>query len=220
MKIQSDISVNFKKFLDSLANKGKKIPFQDISLQIFYDLFRIREAQERYGKKINRDVNYSIADIFQDLIAHYLKLVLSKNYEILLEQKEKKVRIDILIKKNEKNWAAIEIKTNVGWDRELVKGKKYLKRLNRISKKFGIPIKRIFYIFETTRNVGKKFEERYENNEGNIRKYIFCLFKQTAHPRWVFGDENLKKKYDKKEIISKYKEMKEVDFKEIIKKIK
>ena len=81
MKIKSPISEKYGAFLNALLD-NTVTPHEDISYQIFYDLFRIREFQWQYKVEFSREVDSSLSDIFQDIIAHYLK-ILSK-YEISL----------------------------------------------------------------------------------------------------------------------------------------
>ena len=102
---KSTIAKNFEKFLKALQSE-KKDNF-DATFQIYYDLFRIRNAQWSYKLSTNRGVDYSLADIFQDIIAHYLRKHLPKKYTIFLENNNFKLIPDILIKNGKDNWAII-----------------------------------------------------------------------------------------------------------------
>lgn len=195
----------------------------DITFQIYYDLFRIRDAQWNYKLASNRGIDYSLADIFQDIVAHYLRINLSKKYKVFLEFQQGKLRPDILIKKKNKNWAIIEIKTTIGWNRGLVKGDEYLVRLKKLSKEFGIPLKRVFYIFESSRNVNKEFSKLFEEKKKTkITRFILPLFKENASPYYISKKKKVKgfKKYSDSEIFELYKINKITDLKKIFKKIK
>jgi hypothetical protein len=222
MEYYSPISDNFERFLLSMEKSKKETCHSDISFQIYYDLFRIREAQWRYKLEINRGIDYSLSDIFQDLIAHYLRMCLPKQYEVFLELKQGKLRPDILIKKNGEVWSIIEIKTTIGWNRGLVRNDEYLIRLKELSDEFKIPIERIFYIFESSRNVDKNFASLFQGkNSDKITKFILPLFVQSAAPYYIAKKEN-KREYRKssdQEIYALYEINKIIDFKQIMDKI-
>ena len=221
MKIKSPISEKYGAFLNALLD-NTVTPHEDISYQIFYDLFRIREFQWQYKVEFSRGVDSSLSDIFQDIIANYLK-ILSK-YEILCEHKQGKLRPDILIRKNGHNKAIIEVKTTSGWNRNLVKGNNYKKRLEDLSTEFKVPVKRVFYLFEAADNVTPDFAKVFENkNAHEIKKHIFPLFKKTTYPRNISTIRNPKEKYQKytdNEISELYHQTKLTDFRELLNKIK
>ena len=222
MKCYSPISDAFEKFLLSMEKSKKNTCNSDISFKLYYDLFRIREAQWKYKLEINRSVDYSLSDIFQDLVAHYLRMCLPKKYEVFLEFKQGKLRPDILIKKNGKFWSIIEIKTTIGWNRGLVRSDEYLVRLKELSEEFKIPIKRIFYIFESSRNVDKNFASLFQGkNRDKITKFILPLFVQSAAPYYIAKKEKKRvyRKYSDQEIYTLYESNKITDFKQIIKKV-
>jgi hypothetical protein len=221
-KCKSSISKHFGKFLNALQEDNKKSCNKDITFQIYYDLFRIRNAQWSYKLGVNRGVDYSLSDIFQDIVAHYLRMNLPKEYSVLLECKEGKLRPDIVIKKGDKNWAIIEIKTTIGWNRGLVKSNEYLSRLKALSKQFKVPLKRVFYIFESSRNVNKDFAALFKGKKkSKITKFILPLFEQNAAPYYI-SKKKIKgfKKYSDKEIFDLYKLNKITDFKTILKRVK
>ena len=223
MKLKSEIGKSFEKFLLSLEETKSRYYHKDISFQIYYDLFKIRQAQWNYKLKVNRKIDYSLSDIFQDIIAHYLRHSLPKTYSVILECKQGKIRPDILIKKNGKNWSIIEIKTTIGWDRGLVTEDNYMKRLNILHEEFKVPIKRIFYIFESASNVNKKFKELFQNNKRDkIKNFIFPLFLDNGDPYYVARAEKIDgyKHYSDAEIQELFKKTKLTDFKNIIKKVK
>lgn len=93
----------------------------------------MRTYQWKYKVLFKREVDFSLSDIFQDLLIHYFRILLPQGYAVFCEHKEGKVRPDILIKKNEKNYAVIEVKTTIGWNRDLIKNDNYLKRLKLLS---------------------------------------------------------------------------------------
>jgi hypothetical protein len=154
MKIKSPISEKYGAFLKALLSDTVK-PHKDISCQIFYDLFRIREFQWQYKVEFGMEVDASLSDIFQDIIAHYLKVL--TNYEILCEHKQGKLRPDILIRTKGRNKAVIEVKTTIGYNRNLIKENTYKNRLEELSREFKVPITKTLYIFEGANNVTSDF---------------------------------------------------------------
>ncbi|HVY01561.1 MAG TPA: hypothetical protein VHA12_02240 [Candidatus Nanoarchaeia archaeon] len=218
--MSSKIADSFKSLLDSLAEKTALKPSDDISFLIYRDLLKIREAQWHYKTKMNREIDYSTADIFQDILAHYIRSSLSKDYTIHLELKVKKLRPDILIKKNGVNWAIIEVKTNIGWDRDLIKDENYLKRLNLLGSTFNIPLKRIFYIFESSANVSAEFSKIFKSaKQDKIKDFIFPLFENGAVPYYLTKDKSSPKVFSEKEIFDLYNSTKITPFSLILDKI-
>lgn len=223
MKCNSNISKHFEKFLSALKKTDKKECHPDTSFQIYYDLFKIREAQWKYKIDTSRGIDYSLSDIFQDIIARYLRIYLPKKYKILIEYKQGSLRPDILIKKSDKPWAIIEIKTTVGWNRDLVRSNDYLIRLKELSTQFKVPLKRVFYIFESSRNVDKNFASLFQSNKNTrITKFILPLFEQNASPYYITKREKNKafRRYTTKEIFRLYESNKINDFKDIIKRVR
>ncbi len=221
--MEKSISKSYAKLLESLSNENTEDFNSDLTYQIFYDLFKIRVAQKKYKEKTNRYKNYSLSDIFQDIIAHYLRLKLSqKEYKIYLEKTSNKLRPDILIEKNNKNWAIIEVKTNLGWNRHITKKEKYLGRLKHLKKEFkDIPLERIFYVIETSSNVNKEFASIWSpknKNNKKIKKHILPLFNETAEPKNHIKKNELKG-YSEKQIHTLYVNSKITNFKDIIKKV-
>ena len=74
--MESKIANNFNKLLESLSDTHEKTNPKEISWFIYYNLFRIRESQWKYKVLFKRRVDYSLSNIFQDIIAHYLKKIL------------------------------------------------------------------------------------------------------------------------------------------------
>ncbi len=228
---KSKIGDKYALFLDAFLEKNKISETEDISKLIYLDLFSIRLAQWRHKIEFKRKIYSSLSDIFQDIIAFYLKNVLPEEYEIILEEKQNKLRPDILIKKDGKNQAIIEIKTTIGWDRKLIENKNYFNRVEELSNEFKIDKKKIFYIFESYNNVNKKFKETFEtkkSEDDEIFNYIFPLFKFSASPYYIVKNDKLKPKininnetkpFSLKEIEELYNQNKYIDFKEILHKI-
>lgn len=213
MKIKSPISDKFSEFLNELL-RTEHTPYKDITFQIYYDLFKIRSSQWKYKVLSKREVDFSLSDIFQDLLTHYLRILLPKDYVIYSEHKRGEVRPDILIKKGDKDWSVIEVKTTIGWKRDLIKNGNYLKRLHILSRTFNVPIQRTFYVFEAARNVNRDFFEIFEEDKKNkIRDYIYPLFLNNAHPYFLSNERDRKNNYEDfgdTEIFRFYKEKEKV----------
>jgi len=174
MNNHNEISDFYDKFLESFC-QTKKTNFDleqnEISKSIYKHIFKIKSSLWKFGEKFNRLKRSSISDIFQDLIALYLKLSLDDNFEVILEKKINRLQPDILVKHNEKNLFIIEIKTTIGWNRKSLNGE-IQKRIFDLSKNFGIQKENIVYIFQSPWNVNKEFAEKYWNIKENKPKQL------------------------------------------------
>lgn len=209
MKYKSEFGEKYNYFLNTFL-KSESIDKNEVSKRIFLDLFKIRLAQFEYKNKFNRKVDSSLSDVFQDLIAYYLKNTLSKEYEILLEEKKAKLRPDILIKKNGINHAIIEVKTTIGWNRDLMKNKNYMLRIDDLKKVFNVDKSKIFYIFESYANLSKGFKkvfaEKNFSEYKDLPDYFFILFKADKMPvpyyiskkdkNIIFSEDEINKRKD------------------------
>jgi len=180
-KDRCKIYENYGKFLDSFIVKPEhkdnidNYKEKEISREIYRQLFKIHYFAHKYSNKLNRSKNHSLADIFQDIIAYYLKIFLDDEYEILLEKyalnssqeekKKKAFRPDILIKKDDKPYFIIEIKTNLGWERNSIKNDTFKNRIKNMSSIFDIKEDNIIYILESPGNVNNDFLNIYYNKE-------------------------------------------------------
>ena len=219
MKIRSPIGESYAKHLEAFSNDKQNV-HSDVLFQLFYDLYKIRQAIYRYKRDVKRQRTSSTADILQDLIGKYLRIKLSDDYEVSLEYKEKheKLQPDIMIKKKGKNWAIIEVKTTIGWDRDLIRGGNFKKRIDKLSSAYGVPSKRVFYIFESVTNVGKDVERKfYDKGNQGIKEAILPLFTNQVGTDRIgdfykdYSDEQIKERYDK---------VKFTPFDKILKKVK
>lgn len=168
----TDLSTNFNLFTESFYNI-EPIEFdlkeQEISKAIFTHIFKIKSSLRKQSAEFKRDKIISISEIFQDIIALYLKLGLGTEYDVILEPKINRLQPDILIKYNDKNLFIVEIKTTIGWDRgSLDDG--IGKRIKDLSETFHIPKENIVYILQSPWNMKKEFTEKYWNiNEKKAR---------------------------------------------------
>ena len=239
------IHENYRQFLASFSEieKDKIENYNDgkseISKEIFRQMFKIRQYAHEHGINFDRGRSPTMADIFQDIIAYYLKTFLDDRYEVRLEiekKGEKKTyRPDILIKKNGKNYFIIEVKTSLQWKKGSTE--ECEEKIKEMSKCFGIKQDNIIYILESG-NLNKKFLAEYyeintkdidnrkakENRPKNIPyKYFYPLFyktgdnieelKEEGHEGAFYKNIDARKleKIAKKNIITK--------FEDIIKKI-
>ena len=170
----TEISDFFDQFLKSFY-QTEKINFDleqlEVSKSIYRHIFKIKSSLWKYGEKFNRKKRISISDIFQDIVALYLKLVLDENFEIILEEKIEKLQPDILIKYKGKNLFILEIKTTIGWNRNSLNGEIH-NRISKLSDKFTVPKENIIYIFQSPWNVNKAFAQKYWDIENNISKEL------------------------------------------------
>lgn len=169
-----NISSLYTELLESFsAKKHEKLNVNlnktRISEAIYFHLCKIKYAGWKHRINFNRYKKHTIAEIFQDLIAYYLKLTLSKEYECLVEKKVKNTQPDILIKKNGVNHFIIELKTNIGWERPDSKSDApfihFTNRIRNLSNNFNIKQENIIYIFEEHSNVSKEFSNYFWDKE-------------------------------------------------------
>jgi len=149
-------SILYGQMLQSFTHYHKIIVDLDsneISKAIFVDLARIKFAEWITKLKFNRKKRHTLSELFQDIIAYYLKCCLSDQYEIELEKKINKTQVDIAIKHHGKYSFLIEIKTNLGYERpDFNLPDPYINIKNRIfelSKNFDVHRENIIYILET-----------------------------------------------------------------------
>ena len=186
-----------------LYNVGNDLNGTKISEDIYFQLCKIQYIGWKHRILYKRNVKVDISDVFQDIIAYYIKAVLPKKYEVLLEEKIGKTRPDILIKKDGKNYFAVEIKTTVGWGgridiRNEETFKPYRNRVDSISNDFNILKENIIYIFAGLSNNGIGFSEQFWDK--NTRKsrptqfpysIIFPLFDQYDPYYWDWSSSNI-----------------------------
>jgi len=202
-KKRAGISKYYGLFLKSFETLEKdnleKYKNNEISYEIYNQIFKIRNYSRNYSKVFNRKVNQSISNIFQDIIAYYLKIFLNEKYDIILEEKENEYVPDILIKKNKKNHFIIELKTNLGYCRNAIKDGTIEKRICNLAKHFNVNENNIIYILETPGNVSKAFLENYYDRKTSKSKihpkakpynYFYPLFNKID-PKYMKEFRNI-----------------------------
>ena len=210
----------FNSLLEEFSSKKSKIDVDLISIAIFFQMFQMRKSLEKYKKKIDRGKDITLAEVFQELIGHYLRNNLNRNYCIKTEhfqgtKGKKGIRPDFLILKNNKNHAIIEVSTNFGFKRNMVQKNEYKKRIKKLRKNFNIPKKRIFYVIETYENIDNKYSRKFERRKVSN---ILPLFSVSADPEDL--GKLIKGKLTPSKIIEFAKQKRINSFKEIIRKIK
>lgn len=144
-----------------------------LSKALFYHLAHLRYVGWKHAVDFQRDRRHGLSDVFQDLLAYYLRKVLgAEGYDVALEASREPpgggqpTRVDILISKELASGAVtpffiIEVKTTVGYKRIHENEAVYLKRLSDAARNFGVPEKHAIYIFEEPSNNGNGVEQRY-----------------------------------------------------------
>ncbi|MFP3549123.1 hypothetical protein SB861_00245 [Paraburkholderia sp. SIMBA_049] len=147
-----------------------------LSKALFFHLAKLRYAGWQYATKVRRDRRHALADVFQDLLAYYLRAALAPhNLRVELEASMpgvdggEKTQVDIVILKEtgREDWApffAIEVKTTIGRGRirDDDDKKKHLNRLDQVGRNFGISDKNnVIYIYEEPSNNTGPFERLY-----------------------------------------------------------
>ena len=171
---------HYKKFLDEFTNVEKQSydsSKTDVTMALYKDWFEMHSSTWEHALKTERDTRLTLADIFQDLLVHYLDVFLPDEYNAIPEytiQLKPKLQVDIVVKKNNKICFLIEVKTTLGWDRASIKKAiisgnteeiKVVKRREKIAKAAGIDKENVIYILSSFQNVNKEFREKFWKNE-------------------------------------------------------
>jgi hypothetical protein len=147
-----------------------------LSKALFFHLAKLRYTGWKYVAAIQRDRRHSLSDVFQDLLAYYLRAALAP-HGCLVELEAsmpganggQKTQVDIVILKKKRAvkpvpFFAIEVKTTVGRDRirDETDKQKQLDRLEQVARNFRLPHtdNAIFIHEEPTNNTGD-FERLY-----------------------------------------------------------
>lgn len=139
-----------------------------LSEALYYHLCRIKYAGWRHRVQFKRGKKHSVADVFQDLLAFYLRAALPEEYEVRLEVAKKaghagaiSTQADIVILRNGANQFVIEAKTTIGWARPDYKlplpYHAFSKRIEQVASNFGISPHKVIFVFEEPTNVNKRF---------------------------------------------------------------
>lgn len=162
-----NLTSKFCEFWETFS-KIEKVVFNpdstQISEEIFFHIFKIKQALWKHGENFNRRKRIAISDLLQEILAYYLKAALSDDFEIILEERIDKIQVDILIRFRQTNLFVIEVKTNLGWDRNSVNGA-IENRINVISESFNIDKRNVIYVFQNPWNVNVGFRDRYWDNK-------------------------------------------------------
>lgn len=200
----------YSDMLDSFSSDDK---LNDVNLDdtaiteaIFFHICKMKSAGWRHRINFKRSRKHSIADLFKDIIAFYLKATLPDTYTIELEKKVRDTQPDIAIKRDNTYIFLIEVKTNIGWDRPDITAnnpyKKFSNRVTKLSNNFKVPTENIIYVFEEHSNVSKDFSEKFWDNKLQMPKArptgfpfskIFPLFNATDPYYWKH-EKNFKRR--------------------------
>jgi hypothetical protein len=150
----------------SLPHEDKDQP---ISKALYFHLAKVKYVGWKHRVAFHRARKHSIADVFHDLVAFYLRCALSeRGLELVLEpslvgKDGKRLHPDILVRKRGENICVIEVKTTIGFARPDAKAiDKYLalrERLEHVAYAAGLPVANCFYIFEEPTNVSAEFRD-------------------------------------------------------------
>lgn len=152
-----------------------------LSKALFFHLAKMKYAGWQHRVDFQRARKHSMADLFQDLVAFYLRCALpTEIFSVLLEPRlpgedGKIIHPDILIRIKGAEGAAvnhfvIEVKTTIGFARpqegEKDKYGALGARLHEVSKAAGVPPESVIYIFEEPANVTREFRDAFWDKEG------------------------------------------------------
>lgn len=226
-------STYYEHFFNSFLSDKKLIVDLDkkeVSQAIFFHLCKMKYAGWRHRVRFNRGVKHSLSEIFQDVIAFYLKASLPVEYSVELEVSKDKLRPDIVIKKNGTYHFILEIKTNIGYNRSGLK-EEFNARRNALSKAFGVKESNIIYVFEEHTNVSNEFSEMYWDKKSGVAKsvrpdnapysFIYPLFNGDDPYYWDknFDSSNQLKAVTREDILKRASENVVTPFEDILKLI-
>jgi hypothetical protein len=167
------LSLHYDEMFRSLS-KPSPLPYErndrSISKALYFQLAKIKYAGWKHRVAFHRARKHSIADVFQDLVAFYLRCALGRlGFELVLEAslrgKDGTLHPDILVRKSGKNVCVIEVKTTIGFarpDKKAVDKYSALKeRLQDVSHAASVPVEHAFYIFEEPANVTAEFRDAF-----------------------------------------------------------
>jgi len=155
---------------------------QDVSRALFLHLCKIKYAAWKHKVLFKRGQRHSLAEVFQDLFAFYLRASLPNNYEISLEEprvlfrngKKLTIKPDICIKLNGRVECVIEAKTTIGWarpDYKLPEHQIYQKmqdRIDDVAASFEIDPCRVLFVLEEPTNVSRKFISEFWDIKNSV----------------------------------------------------
>lgn len=191
----------YEKFLESFYKPSKKLNLDlngnKTTKALFFHLFKAMHSEWKMRIKFKRKVRHSLSDYFQNLIVFYLNIALGEEFETILAFTKDKVRPDILIKYKEKYVFAIEVKTNIGWDRQGPQNR-FKTRIKSISENFKIPKENVIYVFISPLNVNKEFESIFWDYEKSKPKEHPKKFPYSnIYPLFHIGPDPYYWKYEK-----------------------
>ncbi len=211
----TEISNLFTQFIESFSNVEKEnfdLNSKEISEAIFVHIFKIKVALWKHEIRFKRKKRMAISDLFQEIIAMYLKLALNDNFEVILEEKVNGTQPDILIRYKGKNLFILEIKTTLGWNRDFITNKEIgiNKRILTLSKTFNIPEDNIVFIFLSPGNVKKDFLEKYWDSKNNRSKSLPSEYPYNKVRPLLYGEDpyywNYGKEFNQKENFKEFPE--------------
>lgn len=175
-----------------------------LSEAIYFHLCKMHYAGWHHRVNFKRKRKHSMADLFHDTVAFYLRIALPEEYSIEIETKIGKIQPDILVKKQGRHHFILEIKTSIGWARDSI-NTEIGGRIQALSENFKVDQKNIAFIFLDHRNVSKIFSDRYWDEDRGIAKIrpndepyssIFPLFNGVDPYYWKTDTGSVNKKRD------------------------
>ncbi|MFM0356464.1 hypothetical protein PQR12_23465 [Paraburkholderia nemoris] len=182
-----------------------------ISKALYFHLAKIKHAGWRHRVDFRRGRKHSIADVFQDLVAFYLRCVLTaRGMEVQVEpsfvgKNGKRIQPDIAVWNADEVVCVIEVKTTIGFARPNRADEDMYRvlreRLKVVADAAKIPEENAFYIFEEPANVTPEFRDAFwdierrhaksRNGLGDVLSRIYPLFWGTDPYYWPWpSDKN------------------------------
>jgi capsid protein len=103
----------------------------DVTVMIARRMFNHYSFQKQLKKDISLSTISSASGVFHQVVGTYLRAYLRSrddSFRVALEKSYGTVRPDISIEKNGKPWAALEVKTDLGWNRPYLSSGEWTKR--------------------------------------------------------------------------------------------
>lgn len=192
---------SYAAFFESFRQPARVTPDRDgqvMSEALFFHVCKMHYAGWHHRVHFGRGLKHDLADVFEDLVAYYLRMALPEEYTLRLETMKDRIRLDILVSKGDRLLGAIEVKTTIGWRRpgETTENPdpyaSFTKRITDISRAFQVPPANVIYIFEDHSNVTKEFSAQFWSNGARITErpgtfphsIIYPLFNEPDPYYW------------------------------------
>jgi len=201
----------YESLADPRSRGNAAMRAHEISNSFFAQICKMRYTGWKHRVSFNRGRKPSLPEVFQDLVAFYLRAALPAEFEICVERPvkaivgglSKSICPDITIKLAEQTHFIIEAKTTIGWARPDYKldGEdaywEMERRIQDLAEAYQVDRTRIIFIFQEPSNVcGTQFlpkfwdkisRTRNQRPVGGVLSHVYPLFADTDPSKWKWN---------------------------------